>query len=317
MKQCVFVGSSTEGLQKANQVIDLLASIGGVEPLLWTEVFEAGMLTFEALESMLLQCSGAVFIATPDDESTVRGAKIITPNSNILLEFGLVAGRIGRHNIALCVFGEVTLPSDLTGLTVIQMDQSEGPRVAGSECLEQAKDKLELWASTLLATVDMIPRTDIVHGYTGRWAFELRLDHWRSVTIAGPNWVYIKGTFTLVIPANGQAGSGLAHGRLYFKLVDRPDINQNPYQGEYRTAHEITTAACERDGSLCFTSQAFAVEKMNVLGPAPPALAGLDVAEPWSAQWKLSPTSEPRNLEGVVSTDSMIGTHGRAKAVRI
>src|SRR5271170_2591129 len=120
MKQCVFVGSSTEGLEKANEVNDLLASIGGVEPLLWTEVFEPGMLTFEALENMLLQCCGAVFIATPDDESVVRGAKVITPNSNILLEFGLVAGRIGRHNIALCVFGDVKLPSDLKGLTVIE-----------------------------------------------------------------------------------------------------------------------------------------------------------------------------------------------------
>jgi hypothetical protein len=316
MKQRIFVGSSSEGLEKAHRISELLVSLGEIEPLLWTSVFEPGLLTFEALENMLQQCCGAVFIASPDDESVVRGASIKTPNSNILLEFGLVAGRVGRHNIALCVFGSVTLPSDLKGLTVIEMDSSQ-PQVEGRENFEQPKDKLRSWTSTLLMTAGMIPRTDVVHGYSGRWAFELQLDHWRSIPITAPHYVYVKGTFVLVVPANGQAGIGLAQGRMYFSLDGDRDVNPGLYQGEFHTSHEIATAACERDGALCFTSQAFAVEKINASGAPPAILAGLDAAEPWSAQWRLTPSAGPRNLEGIVSTDSSIGTHGKAKAVRI
>ena len=317
MTQRIFVGSSTEGLEKAHHICDLLVSLGDVEPLLWTAVFEPGMLTFEALENMLQQCCAAVFIASPDDESVVRGVTIKTPNTNILLEFGLVAGRVGRHNIALCVFGDVTLPSDLKGLTVIDMESAQVIPSAEAGRFEQPIDKLRSWTSTLLATAGMIPRTDIVHGYTGRWAFELQMDHWRGIPISSPHYVYVKGTFMLVVPANGQAGSGLAQGRMYFSFPGDAGATPNLFQGEFHTSHEITTAACERDGVLCFTSQAFAVEKITASGPAPIVLAGLDMAEPWSAQWRLAPCTGPRNLEGIFSTDSTIGTHARAKAVRI
>jgi predicted nucleotide-binding protein len=70
----------------------------------WTEVFQPGYLTFEALEAMLLRCCGAVFVATPDNQSVIRGEKVSSPRANIMLEFGLVAGRMGRHNIALCQY---------------------------------------------------------------------------------------------------------------------------------------------------------------------------------------------------------------------
>lgn len=317
MKQRIFIGSSTEGLKKAHQIRDLLVALGDIEPLLWTDLFEPGLLTFEALENMLQQCCAAVFIASPDNESAIRGETVKTPNPNILLEFGLVAGRAGRHNIALCVFGGVSLPSDLKGLTVIDMDAPPAPPGLGTARLELPIEKLRSWASTLLTTTGMIARTDIVHGYTGRWTFELQLDHWRSIAISAPHYVYVKGTFTVVIPANGQAGTGMAQGRMYFSLGVEREGTTGSYQGEYRTAHEITTVACERDGALCFTSQAFAVEKISASGPPPEVLAGLDTAEPWSAEWRLNPSAGPRNLEGTVSTDSTIGTHGKAKVVRL
>jgi len=52
---------------------------------------QPGYLTFEALEAMLLRCCGAVFVATPDDQSVIRGQRVSSPRANIMLEFGLVA----------------------------------------------------------------------------------------------------------------------------------------------------------------------------------------------------------------------------------
>src|SRR5262245_13140659 len=115
----IFIGSSSEGEECAKEIGRLLSRDRGVRCLMWREIFEPGFLTFEALEEMLLRCCGAVFVATPDDHSQIRGRSVNAPRANIMLEFGLVAGRLGRHNIALCQYGYAELPSDLQALTVI------------------------------------------------------------------------------------------------------------------------------------------------------------------------------------------------------
>jgi predicted nucleotide-binding protein with TIR-like domain len=316
VKRRIFVGSSTEGLQKAQRICEQLATFDDVVPVLWTDVFQPGLITFEALETMLIQCCAAVFVVTPDDRLDVRGSHVRAPRSNILLEFGLVAGRIGRHSVALCRFGDVELPSDLEGLTIVDLTESGGVPEGTIPGLPAPQDKLKRWTSTLLATTEMIARTDIVHGYTGLWEFNLQLHTWRGVRIAPGDYAYLKGTFDVVITANGQAGRGSARGRLFFRLTNDAAAGGGSYQGEYRTAHAITDVCCNTDGSLRFTTQAFAVEKMTSTGVAPTELSGLDFVEPWQTQWLLSPCSEPRTLEGEVSTDQVVGTHGTAKATK-
>src|SRR5436305_14932089 len=103
------------------------------------------------------------------------------PRANILLEFGLVAGRLGRHNIALCQYGCAELPSDLKGLTVIKMDPDASappPSLNKDEFRQRAFQELRSWSYLLVATAERIARTDIVHGYTGRWRFNSQLEIW-------------------------------------------------------------------------------------------------------------------------------------------
>jgi hypothetical protein len=312
VKRRIFIGSSTEGLPHACRIKELLASFGDAEPVLWTEIFHPGLLTFEALENVLLRCCAAVFVASADDVTTFRGQSIHTPRANVMLEFGLVAGRIGRHSIALCLVGGAQLPSDLQGLTVIDMSVKDPPPVASSEASLLPEDRLRLWTTGLLSTADQIARTDILHGYSGRWEFTLQLSHWRGREVRFPSYAYVNGDFDLVISANGQSGKGFAQGRLNFKIV-LDAAGEHTFQGDYRTAHEIASADCSSDGSLHFTSQAFAVGKFSTTGVAPAELSSLDLAEPWSAQWQLTPAAEPRSLEGTVSTGDAIGTRGTVK----
>jgi hypothetical protein len=42
----IFVGSSNEGLEQAMQVVDVLSEAWDVKPLLWTECFKVGDITF-------------------------------------------------------------------------------------------------------------------------------------------------------------------------------------------------------------------------------------------------------------------------------
>jgi hypothetical protein len=310
MKRNVFVGSSAEAVDKAQQICDLLCRQPNLGALLWTEVFRPGYLTFEALESMLLECCAAVFVATPDDLTSIRGNQVRVPRANIMLEFGLVAGRMGLHNIALCQYGDATLPSDLRGLTTIVMDPP-------SDCADvrafkkQAARSLALWSSRLVATADQVARTEIVHGYTGRWDFSVDLTTWRDFVVPKPGYVCVKGCLDLVLPAGRGTGHGLAHGALYFHL---PSVDgHSRYEGEYLTAHGISNAVCLQDGSLEMITEAFALQLVRAQGKAPPELS--DVAtqpEPWSARWLLTPGPEPRTLRGEVRTEGAIKSVGSA-----
>src|SRR6266536_280653 len=97
MKRRIFVGSSSEGLDKARHICELVSMTDDVEGRLWTDIFEPCFMTFEALEYMLQQCCAAVFIASADDEMKIRDKTVECPRANIMLEFDLVAGRLGRH----------------------------------------------------------------------------------------------------------------------------------------------------------------------------------------------------------------------------
>jgi predicted nucleotide-binding protein len=105
MQRQIFVGSSSEALDSARHICEVLSRDPGIRCVEWREIFQPGFLTFEALEMMLQRCCGAVFVASPDDATTIREKSVKSPRANIMLEFGLVAGRLGRHNIALCLYG--------------------------------------------------------------------------------------------------------------------------------------------------------------------------------------------------------------------
>lgn len=313
MVRKIFVGSSTEGEKEALEVCKLLNS-EDTEAVHWRQIFAPSSLTFEALENMLLECCGAVFVATPDDDGTIRGRTVKMPRANIMLEFGLVAGRLGRHNIALCTYGQAELPSDLRGLTVIQMEPAALSATAGASTSSDAnrttaQDELRLWSSKLVGTAERIVRTDIVHGYTGRWTFSAALSKWRGLQVDFPSYSEVSGFLDLYVPPNGQVGRGIAHGRITFKVFDPRRKDPPPFQGEARLTHDITNVICSGEAGVSFTSSVFALQLMTAPCDAPMELAGLtDPPEPWPFNWDLQATGRPRTLEGTLKSDAGNGS---------
>jgi hypothetical protein len=130
-----------------------------------------------------------------------------------------------------------------------------------------------------------------------------------------PSYAQINGSLDLIIPATGQAGSGLTQGQFLFKLPDHE--GKSKYQGEFRTSHSIRDAFCKVDGGIEFVTQAFVVQCVSSAGDPPPELEGIDTApEPWSARWSLQPAAEPRTLEGTVKTDSSAVTEGYVRLTK-
>ena len=118
----IFVGSSVEGRPYAQMVANILHS-SGAEPLLWwdAECFPVGKTLIESLPRLLDIADGALIVATPDDETTRRGETYYTPAANLLLEYGLFAGRLGTSRVAIVLVDRPRLASDLAGIVHIEL----------------------------------------------------------------------------------------------------------------------------------------------------------------------------------------------------
>jgi len=318
MRPKVFIGSSTEAFHQAKEVEGLLSSLHSVQCVMWNTVFHAGFLNFDALEEMLGHCSAAVFVATPDIPGTCRGRDIITPNPNVLLEFGLVAGRLGLRNVALCRYGNAELPSDLTGLTIIDMDVAITPGSVTSMELHDPRKKLKDWASRLDATIEAVPRTSVFHGYSGGWRYQLSLDRWWGLPIHDGSFVRGDGILNLQVCVSGDVGSGLAHGHIYFKITKNGEPAESVFQGEYRTAHEVVNVVCDLDGTMRLTTKMFALQKVISEGILPPEISAMTAfPEPWSSGWTLHPGDVPGQLKGKFHAEGAGDSQGKALLTKI
>ena len=322
-KHTVFIGSSHEGLKDAEKVRALLCS-ETVEAKLWTEFFEASSLTFEALEDMLEHCCAAIFVVRPDDsvrhivdKGTSKDQELHMARANVLLEFGLVAGRLGRRNVAVCRLGNADLPSDLAAMTVIDVDTCSDSGCA--TLADAAMGKLKRWTERLMDTTDGIPRTSVFHGYSGRWEFELSLSTWRGIAIKEPSYAVVSGSIGLFISATGLNGTGNAWGTMSFRL--QPPEGSEPKasrrNGDLQVSHEIRNVICRCDGSIRFTSRLEVIMPLRPEDPAreeDPARPELSFSkptlEPWTFVWELAPNGKPRELTGTLKTGGAGMTEG-------
>lgn len=117
-KPRVFIGSSVEGLNVAYAVQQNL--LHDAEVTVWDQgVFELSRTTIEALTKALEENDFAVFVFSPDDLTRIRNTSTPTVRDNVLFEFGLFIGRLGRDRVyfLLPCGGDLHLPTDLLGIT--------------------------------------------------------------------------------------------------------------------------------------------------------------------------------------------------------
>lgn len=122
----LFLGSSSEGREVAR---NLQAELGGIcEVVRWDQnVFEPSGYTLDSLLAVAANVDFAVLVATPDDTTVSRGAQTPSARDNIVLEFGLFSGALGRNRTYLLATGDLKLPTDVLGLTRLPYrPQSDG-----------------------------------------------------------------------------------------------------------------------------------------------------------------------------------------------
>jgi hypothetical protein len=124
VKPRVFIGSSVEGkaLAEAIQVnldYDLYCTI-------WTQaVFGVGSSTLDDLLQAVRTNDFAIFVLSPDDDLTLRGALFKVARDNVLFEAGMFVGRYGKGKVFLVTprgLRDFHLPTDLSGITMADYD---------------------------------------------------------------------------------------------------------------------------------------------------------------------------------------------------
>ena len=115
----LFIGSSVEGRDVAHYLQVVLEDRKICDVDVWDlGVFDAGGYALETLEERAQSSDFAVLIASPDDVTTSRGNTTSSVRDNIILEFGLFLGALGRRRTyLLSTTRDMKLPSDILGLT--------------------------------------------------------------------------------------------------------------------------------------------------------------------------------------------------------
>src|SRR5438552_3664727 len=123
MKPRVFIGSSTEGLPIAYALQNNLE--GDAEITVWEQnVFKPSEYILESLLKQLKSTDFGIFVFSPDDLVRIRGQKQAAVRDNVIFEFGLFVGHLGRkYSVMLLPKGErLRIPSDLWGVNILTFD---------------------------------------------------------------------------------------------------------------------------------------------------------------------------------------------------
>jgi predicted nucleotide-binding protein len=133
----IFIASSGAGLNLAQAVYALLGHRH--DPLLWNApgVFPASAHPMEALEAVARDAAFAVFVATADDMLMLGGgAPRPSVRDNVLVEYGLFVGALGRRRCFFLISSEdresSRIPTDLLGLTMFAFGRAQ----SGANTLE-------------------------------------------------------------------------------------------------------------------------------------------------------------------------------------
>jgi predicted nucleotide-binding protein len=117
-KNRIFIGSSLEGKNIATKVISELRN-QNIEPLPWFDYFKNSRPPLQELEQISLDIDGAILIGTPEDKAIIRQKKWSQMRDNVLYEYGLFSGIIGRSKCSLIVPDkeDFRIPSDFLGVS--------------------------------------------------------------------------------------------------------------------------------------------------------------------------------------------------------
>lgn len=164
MKPRIFIGSSAEGKDIAIQIKVLLSDVA--DCIIWDEpgFFENNKSTLESLSEGATLFDFAIMVATGDDIQLKREQVEVIARDNVILEYGLAIGRLGRNRCFFIKEKELDLPTDLFGITLhpYKTKLSDRGKTLEEVCAGIRARIVELWETFELS---FVPSTGLAFGY--------------------------------------------------------------------------------------------------------------------------------------------------------
>ena len=117
----------------------------GLEPVLLDQIASGGNTIIEQLEEQMEDAAFACVLLTPDDKGYPKckpAEKKYRARQNVILELGMVVGKLGRKNVAVFLKGDLEKPSDIHGLIYIPLENEDDARKSLKANLEKAGVKV-------------------------------------------------------------------------------------------------------------------------------------------------------------------------------
>ena len=143
----VFVGSSSEREHLAVAVKEVLQEGGLVVARYWRDVFKehAGATPIEVLVHVIEEYDFGLFLLAGDDIVALRGHNTQTARDNLIFEFGLFVGRLGRDRTFALIPDDLDmrLPSDLAGVGLdVWVTRDGNPSSAVRSATTRIRDRI-------------------------------------------------------------------------------------------------------------------------------------------------------------------------------
>jgi hypothetical protein len=271
----------------------------GMTPVVWdTGAFPVGSTLLERIESLAEDFEGAVLLFTPDVHSVRNGHTAEEPVSNVMFEYGFLSARLTRRRVAICLFEDAALPSDLHGVKVINAGgvdyramAARGVEYSTPNLPAHMISELKLWLEGLPRRAEHVPPVIQLHGYSGTWEIETRFKVWRGIPVTPPNEIFWFGFTSLFIPSDGRGGKGVMYGSNH--------VNWNGYRSRHDVVNDVRDATVNERGVLTLRVMFLRRQLINESGPLPDERFQTDLPEK-DFYIHLEPAAGwPRELRGV------------------
>lgn len=163
LKPTIFIGSSSEGLNTAKAIEQSLSEFSNC--VLWPSVFDLTKSSFDNLTSQIAFYDYAILVATADDIVKSRGKSQNAMRDNVLFEFGLFTGGLGKTRTLLVVEEGVKVLTDLNGITLTFIPPKSAANFDNK--LHKEIDKIKKHITDKESTFDLgfLPSTTLAYGY--------------------------------------------------------------------------------------------------------------------------------------------------------
>jgi len=201
MKPQIFIGSSKEGLKVAEFVKEQMSDVA--ECVIWNDnVFSFNKSYFETLLNIINFYDYGILVATGDDFTTSRDKAFDAPRDNVIFEFGLFLGRLGRNRVFIFREDDSKLPSDLLGISLPTFPKKAG--AARNKAITEicAQLKQQMARSSDVFELGLLPSVSLAYGYYSNFVKRTcdRLLEDEKISVDGREVAFKDFRFRILIP---------------------------------------------------------------------------------------------------------------------